>query len=393
MALGKEERMSEWEAVVIGGGPAGLGAAIEIAHAGARVLLIDENRIAGGQLFKQIHKFFGSRAHNAGTRGYVIAQNLLSELEKSGVEVWLDSAVVGVFPDNHIMVRRNMGETQTTVNISAKKILLATGASENVIRFPGWTIPGVMGAGAAQTMINVNRVLPGKRVLMVGSGNVGLIVSYQLMQAGADVVGIVEAAPCIGGYGVHASKVRRAGVEFYLGHSVVRAEAKDERVCKAVIAQLDDKFEFIPGTEKEFEIDTLCLAVGLKPLTELAYLSGARLIFVPELSGWLPAHDKNMMTSEDGIYVAGDITGVEEANTALDEGRLAGIAIAESLGYLPKSQAKSNKDIVTQRLKALRQGPFGLKRASAKENIINFSDHQKKGDAEDESMYVSRWRV
>ena len=95
--------------------------------------------------------------------------------------------------------------------IKAKKIVMATGASENALAFPGCTLPGVMGAGAAQTMINVNRVLPGQKIIMVGSGNVGLIVSYQLMQAGADVLALIEAAPKIGGYGVHAAKIRRAG--------------------------------------------------------------------------------------------------------------------------------------------------------------------------------------
>ena len=365
--------MRSWDTIVIGGGPAGLGAAIEAARAGAKVLLVDENRTAGGQLFKQIHKFFGSRAHNAGTRGFRIAQGLLQDIEDLGVDVWLDSAVVGVFPDKRVQIRRNLPEGATIVTVQGKTLLFGTGASENTIRFPGWTIPGVMGAGAAQTMINVNRVLPGKRVLMVGSGNVGLIVSYQLMQAGAEVLGIVEAMDHIGGYGVHASKIRRAGVNFYLNHSVVRAEAENERVSKVVIAELQGRNGFVPGTEQEFEVDTLCLAVGLRPLTELLYLCGARQIFVPEMSGWMPSHDENMMTTVPGVYVAGDVTGVEEANTALDEGRLAGLAMAERLGYLSPYMAKEKKNEVIERLASLRKGPFGERRASAKQRILEYS--------------------
>lgn len=158
------------EVVIIGGGPAGLAAAIEAAKYSAKVLLIDENKRPGGQLFKQIHKFFGSKAHNAGVRGVDIGRQLLRQTEETGVEIWLDSAVVGIFSEKRIAVLHE----GTTVVVQAERILISTGAAENALRFKGWTLPGVMGAGAAQTMVNVNRVLPGKRILMVGSGNVGV---------------------------------------------------------------------------------------------------------------------------------------------------------------------------------------------------------------------------
>lgn len=99
-------------------------------------------------------------------------------------------------------------------HVKGDTILIATGASENMITFRGWTKPGVIGAGAAQTMMNLQYVKPGKRILMLGSGNVGLVVSYQLMQAGCEVVVVVDAAPRIGGYGVHAAKLARMGVPF-----------------------------------------------------------------------------------------------------------------------------------------------------------------------------------
>ena len=184
------------EIVIIGGGPAGLAAAIEAAKRDAGVLLIDENKRPGGQLFKQIHKFFGSKAHNAGVRGVDIGKQLLVQTEETGVEIWLDSAAVGIFSEKKVAVLHE----GTTVVVQAERILISTGATENALRFKGWTLPGVMGAGAAQTMVNVNRVLPGKRILMVGSGNVGVIVAYQLMQAGANVVGIVEGMDHIGAY-------------------------------------------------------------------------------------------------------------------------------------------------------------------------------------------------
>jgi NADPH-dependent 2,4-dienoyl-CoA reductase/sulfur reductase-like enzyme len=356
--------MIEREVVIVGGGPAGLAAAIEAAKAGAQTLLVDENKRPGGQLFKQIHKFFGSKAHNAGIRGVDIGKRLLADTEESGVEVWLDSAGIGLFPERRLAVLRG----GTTEVVKAGKLLVSTGASENAVSFDGWDLPGVMGAGAAQTMINVNRVLPGQRVLMVGSGNVGVIVAYQLMQAGADVVGIVEGLPRIGAYGVHAGKVRRAGVPFFLEHTVIRAEGKD-RVEKAVIAKLDN-WKPVPGSEQEVYVDVVCIAAGLRPMTELAWMAGVEHIFVPELGGWMPRHDENMESSVPGVYVAGDTAGVEEANTAMDEGRLAGVMMARSLGYLTDAEAKTRAGEIRDRLNALRQGPFGERRLSAKKRVM-----------------------
>ena len=160
----------------------------------------------------------------------------------------------------------------------------ASGASENVVRFKGWTLPGVMGAGAAQTIVNTNRVLPGKRILMIGSGNVGLIVSYQLMQGGADVVALVEAAPKIGGYAVHASKITRAGVPIYTRYTILEARGEN-RVEEAVICEVDDKWEPIKGTEKVLTVDTIAIAAGLKPLTELAMMHDCKAKFDPVLGG------------------------------------------------------------------------------------------------------------
>ena len=219
-------------------------------------------------------------------------------------------------------------------------------------------------------MINVNRVLPGKRVLMVGSGNVGLIVSYQLMQAGADVVGIVEAADHIGGYGVHAAKIRRAGVPFYLKHTVIRAEAEDETLARAVIAELDDKWQPIPGTEESIEVDVIAMAAGLRPQAKLAQMYDVKMDFIPEMGGWMPMHNGDMRTSNPDIYVAGDIAGVEEANTAMDEGRLAGVAIAQSLGCIDDAKAEVMKKEIWDRLDSLRLGPFGERRYKAKERIL-----------------------
>jgi len=290
----------------------------------------------------------------AGIRGFKIGEILLQEANKLGIPVYLDSAVIGINKDKVVAYIHN----EKIEYIKAKRILVATGAMENIIHFPGWTLPGVMGAGAVQTMINIERVLPGKRILMVGTGNVGLIVSYQLMQAGAEVVALVEVKPEIGGYGVHASKIRRAGVPIYLQHTVVPAEGK-KFVERALIAKIDKNFKVIPGSEKELKVDLICLAAGLSPLIETLRLIDCEQVYVPELGGWIPLHDENMETTCKGIYVAGDVSGVEEASSALDKGRIAGIAIAESLQYISTESASREIDGIRTRLNELRCGPFG----------------------------------
>lgn len=354
------------DVAVVGGGPAGMCAALQAALAGAHTILIDENALPGGQLFKQIHKFFGSRDHKAGTRGFTIGTELLKQVTEAGVEVWLDSLVYGIQADRSLGVIQNGKH----IIIKAKQVILAAGAKENYLAFPGSTLPGVMGAGAAQTMINVNRVLPGERILMLGAGNVGLIVSYQLMQAGAEVVALVEGAPRIGGYAVHAGKLRRAGVPFYLSHTIkdIEGNGKVERVT---IVEVDAGWKQVEGTEKTFEVDTVCLAAGLNPMTELAWMAGCEFTFIAPFGGHVPLHDERMETTVPGLYVAGDITGPEEASSAMEEGNLAGISAAEALGMLTSQEAAAKRAEIEKRLNTLRSGMFGEKRAIAKRQQID----------------------
>lgn len=240
--------MKRHELIVIGAGPAGLSAAIEAAKAGMDVIVFDENARPGGQLFKQIHKFFGSKQHHAKERGFRIGEDLLKEAEAAGVTVQLNATVMGIYENKEVTVKHG----SEVDHYKADKIILATGAAENMIPFKGWDTPGVIGAGAAQALMNLQGVQPGQKVLMVGSGNVGLVVSFQLLQAGCQVVAVIDAAPRVGSYGVHAAKVARTGVPFYMSHTVVEAKGGDY-VTSAVIAQVDDHFQPIPGTEKELE--------------------------------------------------------------------------------------------------------------------------------------------
>jgi thioredoxin reductase len=360
------------EIVVVGAGPAGLSAAITAAEIGASVLLVDENRTAGGQLFKQIHKFFGSKEHRAGIRGFRIGMELLNHVnEQKNIQLWLNTQIVGVNKDKELWA---IQAGKPAMQIKADIIILATGAIEKPIHFPGWTLPGVMGAGAAQTMMNIYNVLPGKRVVMIGSGNVGVIVAYQLLQAGAEVVGILEASPQLGGYGVHTAKVCRAGVPFFSPYTLKKAIGRSY-VEAAEIIQLDSKWQSINGTERILEADLICLATGFTPLTELAWMSDCKFTYIPELGGHVPIHNTALQTTIPGIYIAGDISGIEEASTAMEEGRMAGTDAAFTLGYLSKSALQEQKEKICERLNELRSGPMDVKRKLGKE--IMFETYNK----------------
>lgn len=346
--------MRRVDVAVVGAGPAGLCAAAEAARHGCEVALLDENATAGGQLFKQIHKFFGSRAHRAGRRGIDIGAELLDEVAGLGVHVMLGAPVWGLYEGRTLAV----AESDHSWRLAAGAIVLATGATENGLSFPGWTLPGVMGAGCAQTMINVHRVLPGRRVLMVGSGNVGLIVAYQLLQAGAEVVAVVDVLPRVGGYPVHAAKIARAGVPILTGHTV-KAVAGDGLAEEATVWAVDKAFRGVPGSERSFRVDTVALAVGLTPMAELAWLAGCRMGYVPELGGYVPAHDDRLATSVPGVFVAGDASGVEEASSAMEEGRLAGVWAAVATGKIAGERAAAAAEPHVAALDGLRGGPYG----------------------------------
>ncbi len=347
------------ELIVIGAGPAGLSAAIEAASHGVKATVFDENARPGGQLFKQIHKFFGSKEHKAKIRGFRIGEDLLKEAEEKGVEVILNATVIGLYKEKEVQVQIGT----EVYHYKGDAILVATGAAENMVNFRGWTLPGVIGAGAAQTMMNLYHVKPGERILMLGTGNVGLVVSYQLMQAGCKVVALADAAPRIGGYGVHASKLARCGVPFYLSHTIKEAEGTD-CVTGVTIAQVDDHFRFIPGTEKHFDVDTICVAVGLSPMAQLLKMDGVEM--ADTRGGYIPKCDETGATSIPGIYAAGDVAGIEEASSAMIEGRMSGAAIAEYLGYMTGEEKSSREEELDHSLEALRQGMFAPKNRGRK---------------------------
>ena len=301
----------EVEVLIIGGGPAGLSAAIELGQAGVSTILIDDKAHLGGKLVLQTHRFFGSsEAVYAGTRGIDIAKKLETALRQhTSVEIWENSTAVGVFENKSIGVYK---KGKDYVLVHPKMLLMATGAREKSLAFPGNTLPGIYGAGAFQTLVNRDLVRPCENLFIIGGGNVGLIAGYHAIQAGIHVCGLVEAAPQCGGYKVHKDKLIRSGVPVYTSHTIVEALGKDH-IEKVVIAQVDEHFKPIPGTEKQYDCDTVLIAVGLDAVNE--FTGQAERVGLT-------------------VFSAGDAQEIAEASAAIFSGKIAGRKIAGYLGKL-----------------------------------------------------------
>ena len=295
--------------LIIGGGPAGMSAAVQLAKSGIKVLLVDDKTQLGGKLVLQTHRFFGSiDAVHAGTRGIDIATLLEREVRDVGnIDVWLNSTALAVFSDHKIGILRG-GVTYTLVE--PQVLLVAAGAREKSLVFRGNTLPGVYGAGAFQTLVNRDLVRAAERLFIVGGGNVGLIAGYHALQARIEVVGLVEALPECGGYKVHRDKLARLGVPIYTSHTILSANGTDQ-VESVTVVQIDEQFRPIPKTEKSFACDTVLIAVGLDPVDEFT----------------VKAKEYGM-----SIFAAGDAEEIAEASAAMYTGKIKGLEVARALG-------------------------------------------------------------
>ena len=302
-------REFETEVFIMGTGPAGLAAATELGQQGVSVIMADDKHELGGKLGLQTHNFFGSaRECNAGMRGMDIGTLLEEQVRELGsVEIWLGSPVVGIFSDRKIGVVKD----GRFVLVKPERFLVAAGAREKALAFPGCDLPGVYGAGAFQTLVNRDMVKAAKRLFVVGGGNVGLIAAYHALQAGIDVLGVVEALPQCGGYKVHLDKIKRLGVPVWTSHTVLRAEGKG-KLQRVIISEIDENFQPIPGTEGEFGVDTLLIAVGLSSVSEMF-----------------------RKAEEFGIrsYAAGDAAVIAEASAAIFSGKIVGRHILREMGF------------------------------------------------------------
>lgn len=350
--IGVTRKETHVQVLIIGSGPAGLEAGIVSRKLGLRILIIDENPVPGGQLIKQTHKFFGSKEEYAGLRGFEIASVMLAELKKYKGMYLTETSAIGYYAEektgkHKFLAVQEQADGYQLLEINADNIVITSGANENYLPFPKNYLPGVYGAGGVQTLMNVYGVKPGNKALIIGAGNVGLIVGYQLLQAGVEVKAVIEAMPHVGGYLVHASKLARLGVSILLRHSIKEAKG-EEYVSGATIVEIDEDMQPIEGTERELDVDLILIAVGLSSSTRIPFQAGCEKMFVSQLGGWVPIHNENMETTIEGIYVAGDVSGIAEASTAMLEGRIAGAAIAEKEACNPEVAQRVKEGALTE---------------------------------------------
>lgn len=345
--------------VVIGAGPAGIIASIECAKKGLQVVVVDEYFTTGGRLLGQLYETPNANEGSNVWNGKEIANRLTEQATALGV-LFLTETSVWSIEGFTVYVNH-----KTIKEIQAYAIILATGAMEKAMPLTGWTKVGVMTVGAAQTFTNVHHVKVGERVAFVGIDPLSISVALEMKQAGIHIVGMMSPSPSIittkptpyetlhkltqtahlapnklfrffgqfvkgkvATLVIHLLKfhfLKIKGVPIYIRKAVTAIHGEDE-VSHITVQRLTANGE-LTGKEETIDVDTVCLSAGLLPLVELSQLLNCELVDIPELGGIVPLHNDYLKTTVDGVYVAGNITGIEGAQVAMAQGKLAAFSI------------------------------------------------------------------
>jgi len=324
--------------VVIGAGSAGMAAAIAAYDAGITdIVILDKENSPGGILLQCIHNGFGLHRFKEELTGPEYAERYLVEIRRRGILCKNRAMVLDMTPDKEVYYS---SESDGFCRIRSKAIICATGCSERTrgaIRIPGDRPSGVMTAGLAQQYLNIDGYFVGKRIFILGSGDIGLIMARRMTLEGARVLGVAELLPYSNGLNRNIVQcLNDYQIPLYLSHSVKSIHGK-ERLEKIVLARVDDKFQFIAGTEQEFLVDTLLLSVGLIPSNPLLEKIGVKIH--PKTRG--PLVDETMQTSIPGIFSCGNSLHVHDlVDFVSEEGEMAGRAAAQYIRQLdPQSGA------------------------------------------------------
>ncbi|HEY3542592.1 MAG TPA: NAD(P)/FAD-dependent oxidoreductase [Gaiellaceae bacterium] len=372
--------MERADVAVVGGGPAGLAAVLVLAEHGADVVLVDEQARSGGQIYRQPPESFAATAS-----AYASGRELLAAAERAAFRRLQRTLVWGVFePDDEEAIRLNgslpapawilalAGESGTE-RLAVRHVLVATGAYDLPVAFPGWTLPGVMAAGGVQAFVKSEKLLPGRRFVLAGAHPLLLLVADQLLAAGAELAAVALAQPRpratdalttaarlrarVAGLGAAAGpmlRLRRANVPVLFSHLVAAAEGGDA-VEAARLRPVDGAWRATGEPDLRFDCDTLALGYGFVPSTELARQAGCAHSWRSAAGGWVTDHDEWQRASRPGISVAGEVGGVAGAEQAAAEGRVAAFGILHELGRLDTGEAIRLAAPVRRRLRSLRR--------------------------------------